>query len=361
LEGVIAGESAISTIDEGLSYRGYSVEELADHATFEEVAYLVLRGERPDREQLKSLRRRLLTAAELGPPIMERLHPLPAETSLMDAMRSAASLAGHFLPAHFADAQDDVTRADYLTGLFPVVMCGLHRMRQGQQPLAPRTELSLAGNVLWMVSGKEPDGLAERAMNVSMILYAEHGFNASTFACRVVASTLSDLYSGITAAVGALKGPLHGGANERVVDVLAEVREPKQAAGWIDRQLEQKKKIMGFGHRVYKSGDPRAAYLKSFCRELAQRSGSSAMEETAEAIERELADRKGLLPNVDWPAGRMYHYLGLAVDLYTPLFVCSRVVGWAAHFIEQQANNRILRPRSNYIGPPPRRWQSSNS
>lgn len=366
LEGVVAGESAVSTIDQGLSYRGYPVEELADHARFEEVAYLVLHGERPDDAQLQGFAERLYRARELGPPVMERLHPLPADQPLMDAMRSATSLLGHFLPARFPDVQHDAGRAELITGALPVIMCGLHRLRHGLEPLSPRPDQSLAANLLWMVRGQQPEPDEERAMNVSLILYAEHGFNASTFACRVVASTLSDLVSGLTAAVGALKGPLHGGANERVVDTLQQVASPDRAADWVRQQIEQKQKIMGFGHRVYRAGDPRAAYLKPLCRQLANKrtAGAAAnesqrLEQTAEAVEQVLAENKGLLPNVDWPAGRLYHYLGLDVELYTPLFVCSRVVGWSAHFLEQQASNRILRPRAQYIGPPIRHWQSA--
>jgi citrate synthase len=229
-------------------------------------------------------------------------------------------------------------------------------LRKGLPLLEPDPGLSFAGNVLHLITGDAPSGTQERAMDVSLILYAEHEFNASTFTARVIVSTLSDLHSAITGAIGALKGPLHGGANERVLEILEEVGTPDRAESWVREALAQKRRIMGFGHRVYKDGDPRAVLLKEYCARLAEEAGDTSLERIADTIERVVRDEKGLPPNLDWPSSRLYHYLGIEVDLYTPLFVASRITGWCAHVMEQAENNRLIRPRSHYIGPSPREF-----
>jgi citrate synthase len=357
LEGVVAGETAVSTIVDGLSYRGYSIEELADHGQFEEVAYLLLHGELPQPAALEAFRQRLGQAAALPAELVTTLGLLPAATSPMDVMRSGASLLAHWdNDAAHNDHPAALRKAERLLAQLPIVMAAFHRLRSGLPMVPARPDFSLAQNVLWMLSGTAPSSTAAHAMNVSLILYAEHEFNASTFTSRVVTSTMSDLHSAVTAAIGALKGPLHGGANERVLDVLTEVGSPQNAEAWVRDALDKKTRIMGFGHRVYKLGDPRAKYLSSLCRQLATRPEFQAMEEIASVIERIVVQEKGLPPNLDWPSARLYYYLGLPVDLYTPLFVVSRVAGWSAHVMEQSANNRIIRPRSRYIGVPRRRW-----
>ncbi|HEX4150201.1 MAG TPA: citrate/2-methylcitrate synthase, partial [Pirellulales bacterium] len=222
---------------------------------------------------------------------------------------------------------------------------------EGKEPVPPDAQLGLAGNFLWMLRRRQPTPRAEKALDVSLILYAEHEFNASTFTARVVCSTLADLHSAITAAIGALKGPLHGGANERVMELLQEVGTSDRAEAWVREALAAKVRFMGFGHRVYKTGDPRAAYLKTLCAELAAETGHQDMEQMAETIEGIVRAEKNLPPNLDWPSARLYHYLGLPVELYTPLFVVSRVAGWSAHVIEQLGSNRLIRPRSRYVGP----------
>jgi citrate synthase len=356
LEGVIAGETAISTIAGGLQYRGYSIEDLAAHATFEEVAYLILRGELPNSQELSDMRQRLGKASAVPKQIIELLRKLPSGASLMDVMRSGASLLAHW----DAQAQDNSTeaellKAENLLAQLPVILAAAHRLRQGKEPISPDPKRSLAENILHMLFRREHVSEQRvRAMDVSLILYAEHEYNASTFTARVVASTMSDLHSSITAAIGALKGPLHGGANERVMAVLEEVGSVDHAEAWVRSALERKQRIMGFGHRVYKDGDPRATYLKSLCQELAQESGREDFEQMAEVIESIVWAEKKLPPNLDWPSARLYHYLDLPVELYTPLFVISRVAGWCAHVIEQHANNRLIRPRAKYIGPEPR-------
>jgi citrate synthase len=357
LEGIVAGETAISTIAGGLQYRGYKIEDLADHATFEEVAYLILVGELPARKELSAFRERLAKASKVPHEIIELLEKIPRAAPMMDIMRSAASLLAHWDPDQADNSHAaNLRKSERLLARLPVVMAARHRLCQDQQPVDPDPTLSLAGNILWMTNGVRPSERAERAMDVTLILYAEHEFNASTFTARVTCSTLSDLYSSITAAIGALKGPLHGGANERVMDVLQEVGSPDQAEGWVRKALANKVRIMGFGHRVYKTGDPRARYLKSLCAALAKETGHEDFEQIAETIERIVSTEKGLPPNLDWPSARLYHYLGLPVDLYTPLFVLSRVSGWCAHVMEQYENNRLIRPRARYTGPATRPW-----
>lgn len=358
LEGVVAGETAISTIAGGLSYRGYSIEDLAEHASFEETAYLILNDELPTTGELTAFQQRLTEQMTIPNEIVDSLRTIPRDASMMDVMRSGASLLAHWDPEVADNAHDaNVRKAERLTAKLPLVMAARHRLLNGLEPVDADPELGLAANTLRLLSGDNPDPKHFKAMDVSLILYAEHEYNASTFTARVVGSTLSDLHSAITAAIGALKGPLHGGANERVMEVLQEVGTVENAEPWVRAALARKVRIMGFGHRVYKTGDPRAAYLKSLCAELAADTGHEAMEQMADVIERIVVGEKKLPPNLDWPSARLYHYLGLPVDLYTPLFVLSRVVGWSAHVIEQHDNNRLIRPRANYTGPAPRAWQ----
>jgi citrate synthase len=357
LEGVIAGETAISTVTGGLSYRGYSIEDLARHGTFEEVAYLLLYGELPNGEQLDALGKRLQAAAQVPAPIIEALRQFPPTAPPMDVMRSAASMLAHWDP----DVNDNshaanVRKAERLLAQLPVVMAARHRLQQRKEPIAPESGRSLASNLLYMLFGAAPSPNHVKAMDVSLILYAEHEFNASTFTARVIVSTLADLHSGIVGAIGALKGPLHGGANEKVMDVLRGVGKKGNAEKWVRGALARKEKIMGFGHRVYKHGDPRAVYLKELCRELAQETGNDDFEVMADAIERIIWEEKKLPPNLDWPSARLYDYMNLPVELYTPLFVLSRVSGWGAHIIEQLDNNRLIRPRARYTGPQRRAW-----
>jgi 2-methylcitrate synthase/citrate synthase II len=358
LEGVVAGETSVSTITGGLSYRGYSIEDLAQHATFEETAYVLLHGDLPTADQLAAFRRRLAEALEPPAALIDVLRHIPTTAPLMDVMRSAASLLAHWDEEVRDNSHDaNLRKAERLLARLPVAMAAAYRLSQGKEPVAADPKLSIAENILWMLHSAPPAPRMSRAMDVSLILYAEHEFNASTFTARVVASTLADLHSAITAAIGALKGPLHGGANERVLEVLNEVGRAENAEPWIRNALAKKRRIMGFGHRVYKTGDPRAKFLKPLCAELAAETDNINMEDVAEIIESIVWQEKQLPPNLDWPSARLYYYLDLAVDLYTPLFVVSRVTGWSAHVIEQLDNNRLIRPRSNYTGPPPRAYK----
>ena len=275
----------------------------------------------------------------------------------MTVMRTATSVLGHWDPDVEDNSHDaNIRKAERLLAQLPVALAAYHRLREGAEPIAYDGQRSLAENCLFMLFGQEPSSEQSRAMDVSLVLYAEHEFNASTFTARVVASTLSDLHSATTAAIGALKGPLHGGANELVMQVLDEVGSPAAAEVWVRQALAEKRRIMGFGHRVYKDGDPRAEFLKPLCVELARQANREDLEATADVIQSVVQTEKGLPPNLDWPSARLYHYMGLPIDLYTPLFVLSRTAGWSAHIIEQLDNNRLIRPRANYTGPQALPW-----
>jgi citrate synthase len=352
LEGIIAGETAISTVADGLSYRGYPVTELAEQCSFDEVAYLLLHGELPGAEQLANFQKRVAEARALPNALVELLAALPKDIPPMDAVRSAVSVLAQFEADVDARAPEvNLLKAERLLGQIPVAVAAHHRLSKGMQLVAPRDDLSHAGHFLYLLRGTEASEADVRALDVSLILYAEHEFNASTFTARVIASTESDLHSSVVGAIGALKGRLHGGANEKVMDVLAAAGGPETAEAWIRDALARKERVMGFGHRVYKAGDVRAGILKKYAQEAASARGLTKWEETAEIIERVVAAEKNLYPNLDWPAGRLYHALDLDVGLYTPIFVMSRVAGWSAHYMEQSANNRLIRPRARYIGP----------
>jgi citrate synthase len=352
LEGVIAGQTAISTVEGGLRYRGYPVGELAEKASFDEVAYLLLHGELPTARQLADFQKRVAVARRLPEPLRDLLRALPRWTPPMDALRSAVSILAHFdqdAPDNSADA--NLRKAERLLAQIPVAIADHYRFSKGLQAVPARPDLSDAANFLYMLRGTEPSPADTRALDVSLILYAEHEFNASTFTARVVCSTEADLHSAIVAAIGALKGRLHGGANEKVMEILQEAGGPDTAAAWVQGALARKERIMGFGHRVYKTGDVRARILKDHARRAAAATGETKWEATAEIIEEIMEREKHLLPNLDWPAGRLYHTLGLEVPLYTPIFVMARVTGWSAHVLEQLNANRLIRPRARYTGP----------
>ena len=353
LEGVIAGETAICTVEGGLSYRGYFVGDLAEHCSFDEVAYLLLHGELPTADQLTAFQARVAAARRLPPALKDLFAALPNWTTPLDALRTAVSALAHFdQDAADGSHEANVRKAERLLAQIPVAIADHDRIRRGEHPLPARQDLPHAANFLYMLRGTEPTPAEVKALDVSLILYAEHEFNASTFAARTIASTLSDLHAAVTGAIGALKGPLHGGANEKVVDILtAAGGNPAAAEPWIRAALARKERIMGFGHRVYKAGDVRAGILKTYARAAAEAADTVHLEDTAEVIERVMAAEKNMYPNLDWPAGRLYHAMKLEIPLYTPIFAMSRITGWAAHVIEQLDNNRLIRPRALYKGP----------
>lgn len=357
LEGVVAGETAISTVEGGLSYRGYPVGELCEKATFDEVAYLLIHGDLPTAAELGAFQARVAAARQLPDAVRAMFTALPANTPPLDALRTAVSALAHFDP-DLADNSHaaNVRKAERLLGQIPVAIAEQFRAGKGLPPVPPLPHLSHAANFLYTLRGAEATAGEVKALDVSLILYAEHEFNASTFTARVIVSTLADLHAGVVGAIGALKGPLHGGANEKVMDVVRAAGGPDAAAAWTLAALARKERIMGFGHRVYKAGDVRAGILKVYARSAATAAGPDALqwEDTADAIERVMAAEKNMFPNLDWPAGRLYHAMSLDIPIYTPMFAMSRVAGWAAHVIEQLDHNRLIRPRGLYTGPGPR-------
>ncbi|MCX7666703.1 MAG: citrate synthase [Gemmataceae bacterium] len=355
LEGVIAGETAICTVDEGLKYRGYSVGDLAEHCEFEEVAYLLIHGELPTIKELKDFKDRVAVARRLPPPLRQLLQALPKWTAPLDALRTSVSVLAHYdQETGDSSREANLRKAERLLAQIPVAIADHYRFSKGLQPVLARPDLGHSANFLWMIRDAEASPEEIRAFDISLILYAEHEFNASTFTARTIVSTESDLHSAVCGAIGALKGKLHGGANEKVMDVLNAVGSIENAESWIRQALARKERIMGFGHRVYKSGDVRARILKQQAQLLAQRANTTQYEEMAEVIEKVMATEKNMYPNLDWPAGRLYHSMGLEIPLYTPIFTMSRIAGWSAHVIEQLGKNRLIRPRSLYVGPPDR-------
>ncbi len=362
LEGVISNESAIANIEGkegqgGLEYRGYQIEELAGHVSYEETAYLLLHGDLPNRSQLDDFRRRLRGMRAVPAPLLSLLGTIPKPIHPMDALRTSVSVLSHFDPdvnAPPGDHAANVRKAERMLAQMPTAIAARERIAYGKEPIPPRDDLDHPANFLNMVTGKVPTETERQAFDVSLVLYTEHELNASTFAGRVTVSTLSDIYSGVVAAIGTLKGPLHGGANEEAWKLVEAVGVPEKAEQWIKDALARKERIMGFGHRVYKTGDPRARILKEYCAALAAERGDDRWERVAEPIERVVTEAKKLPPNVDWPCARLYHYLGLQLDVYTPIFAMARVAGWAAHIIEQLDHNRLMRPRARYVGPPTR-------
>jgi 2-methylcitrate synthase/citrate synthase II len=355
LEGVVAGETAVSTVEDGLRYRGYAVGDLVEHCTFDEVAHLLIYNELPTAVQLKGFQERVAMARRLPNAVKDLFSALPKFTTPLDALRTAVSaLSGYDQDAADNSLEANQRKAERLIAQMPVAVADFARVNAGLQPVMADPALGSTANFLYMFRGTTPTADEVKALDVSLILYAEHEFNASTFTARVIVSTMSDLHSGVVGAIGALKGPLHGGANEKVMDVVKSAGGPATAEKWTLDALARKERIMGFGHRVYKTGDVRAGIIKPYVRKAAEATGNLAWEETADIIEATMIREKNMYPNVDWPAGRLYHAMNLPIPIYTPMFAMSRITGWSAHIIEQLANNRLIRPRGLYNGAAPR-------
>jgi citrate synthase len=354
LEDVVAGTSDICFIDgrEGrLVYCGYDITDLAKHSTFEETVYLLYNKRLPIREELKQFDAKLKGYRAVPAEVLATLKGLPKDIHPMAALRTAVSLLGNFDPAAEKTGREAyVETAMKLVAQTATVTAAWERIRQGQEPVAPRTDLSHAANFLYMLFGTEPDPYHAHVFDVALILHADHELNASTFSGRVTVATLTDIYSAVTAAIGALKGPLHGGANEHVMKMEQEIGEIDRAEEWIKDALAQKKKVMGFGHRVYRTKDPRAFILEEMAGELGRRAGNTKWFEMTRVIEQTVLKEKGLYPNVDLYSGAAYTVMGIATDLFTPIFAVSRISGWTAHILEQLGNNRIIRPRAEYTG-----------
>lgn len=360
LEGIIAGHSSICNVDEDkcqLFYRGYAITDLAENSTFEETAYLLLKGELPDEKSLKEFHESLCAHRELPKEVEETLRWLPKEADPMDALKVAVGVLETTSKDAASNApEDNMRKAIRLIARMPVLITTHYHISQGKEPVKPRTDLSHAANFLYMLKGKEPDAFEAEVLDKTFILYAEHELNASTFAARITASTLSDMHSAIITAIGTLKGSLHGGANERVMEMILEIGEAGKAEEWVLNAMKEKKKIMGFGHRVYKTGDPRNPIIKAMSRQLSERSGEKRWYEISEIVEKVVDREKGLHANLDFYSSSAFYFMGIPIPLYTPLFVASRIVGWAAHVMEQHADNKLIRPRADYTGPAPRNY-----
>ena len=363
LEGVLAGESDICQVDEGesgLRYRGYAIEDLAEGASFEEVAYLLLFGALPTQQQLKRFAEQIAEASVLPKAAQEFVHHVPPDAHPMDILRTGVSVLGMADPEAADHSHDaNLRKAIRLLAQIPLLIVSAYRHTEGKQPIGPKTEGGYAEHLLFLLTERHGDEVAKamaRLLNVSLILYAEHEFNASTFAARVTASTMTDLHSAITAAIGTLKGPLHGGANEAVAAMFCEIATPDRAERWIRDALASKRRVMGFGHRVLKQGDPRSLIIQRQAHGLSRLCGDTRWYEMATTIDRMMQEKKALYPNLDFYTAVSYLLMGIPRDLYTPVFVCSRITGWCAHVIEQQDRNRLIRPRARYTGPPPQAY-----
>lgn len=359
LEGIIVGETAISTVGKegvGLTYRGYDIHDLASHSTFEETAYLLIYGELPSQQQLQAYKEKLIKMRRLPNELKLLLETIPGSVHPMDVLRTGISMLGT-LESETAQYTDHQI-ADRLIACTPSILLYWYQFHRNNLRIETwdSEEKTVAGYFLYLLHGKKPEEDQRRAVDVSLILYAEHEFNASTFSARVTTSTQSDFYSAIVSAIGTLRGPLHGGANEEAMRLLSLYKTPEQAEAGIKEMLAKKTKIMGFGHRVYKISDPRSDIIKSWAQKLSMQARDGYLYAVSEAIEKIMWDEKKLFPNLDFYSATAYHFCGIPTPLFTPIFVMSRLSGWGAHIFEQRANNRLIRPEAKYIGPAPRRF-----
>lgn len=354
LEGVVATQSSISSIiDDQLTYVGYTIDDLAENSSFEEVIYLLWNLKLPTKPKLDAFKKELADNMELPNAVIDHLRSYDLSTvHPMAAVRTAVSLLGLYdKEADVMEEESNKRKALRIQAKIATIVTAFARIRKGKEPIKPEKDLSFAANFLYMLNGTEPKDIEVEAINKALVLHADHELNASTFTARVCVATLSDIYSGITAAIGALKGPLHGGANERVMEMLTEISEEDNAIPYIKKKLDNKEKIMGMGHRVYRNGDPRAKHLKHMSKELTKVTEQPKWYNMSVKIEDYIKEEKGLPANVDFYSASVYHSLGIDHDLFTPLFAVSRTSGWLAHILEQYDNNRLIRPRAEYVGP----------
>lgn len=355
LEDVIANTSEICLVDgkEGrLIYQGYDIHDLIKgHSTFEEVIYLLWHGELPTASQLSKFSNDIAVQRTLNEDVLRFLQTVRKDASPMEVLRTAVSLSGIYDVDNGDESiEANVRKATRLVAQLPIMVTTFERISQGLEPIAPDPSLGMAASFFYLLNGKKPDEFVENAFNTALILHADHELNASTFSARVTAATLSDIYSAITSAIGTLKGPLHGGANEQVMRMLREIDDPARAESFIDNALAEKRKIMGFGHRVYRTEDPRATHLRQLSKEAGERAGETKWFDMSQTIERIVMEKKGLNPNVDFYSASMYYALPLPIHLFTPVFASSRISGWTAHVLEQFRHNRLIRPRAEYVG-----------
>ncbi len=358
LAGVSAGETALCTVGKegaGLTYRGYDIYDLADNATFEEVAYLLLKGHLPNQSELDAYIASLKTLRGLPDQLKQVLEMIPADAHPMDLLRTGVSILGNIEPEGDFANQEHV--ADRLLACIPSMLLYWHRFQTDGTRIDVETDDdSVSGHFLNMLHDKAPSELHRNSLDTTLILYAEHEFNASTFAARVITGTLSDMHSAVTGAIGALRGPLHGGANEAAMGLIQKFSSPEEATAGVLTMLEAKEKIMGFGHRVYTTSDPRNSVNKKMSKVLSDEAGDTHLYVVSEAVEKVMWDQKKLFANADFFAASVYHFLGVPTYLFTPIFVCSRITGWAAHIMEQRSDNKLIRPAADYIGPGLQTW-----
>jgi 2-methylcitrate synthase len=358
LDGVVVDTTAISKVMpeiNSLVYRGYPVQELAEHCNFEEVAWLIWRGELPSATELAGFMEHGRGLRDLSPELLSAIRSSPRRAHPMDVLRTAVSFLGSEDPdLNQSDPATNLRRSIDLLAKIPTMIAAFYRFRKGQDFIPPRSDLGFAANFFNMIFGKVPPPEILKAFEVSLILYAEHGFNASTFTSRVVVSSRSDIYSGVVGGIASLKGPLHGGANEAVMHMLLEIGEPERAADWMLAALREKRVVMGFGHRVYKHGDSRVPTMKKYARTVADFTHNRKWLDIEDILEKIMVEQKNIYPNLDFPSGPAYYMMGFDIDMFTPFFVMARITGWTAHIMEQQANNRLIRPLSKYIGAPQR-------
>jgi 2-methylcitrate synthase len=358
LAGVSAGATALCTVGKegaGLTYRGYDIYDLADNATFEEVAYLLLKGHLPNQSELDAYIASLKTLRGLPDQLKQVLEMIPADAHPMDVLRSGVSILGNIEPEGGFENQEHV--ADRLLACIPSMLLYWHRYQTDGTRIDVETDDdSVSGHFLNMLHDKAPSELHRNALDTTLILYAEHEFNASTFAARVITGTLSDMHSAVTGAIGALRGPLHGGANEAAMALIQKFSSPEEATAGVLAMLEAKEKIMGFGHRVYTTSDPRNSVNKKMSKVLSDEAGDTHLYPVSEAVEKVMWDEKKLFANADFFAASVYHFMGIPTYLFTPIFVCSRITGWAAHVMEQRSDNKLIRPAADYIGPDLQTW-----
>ena len=355
LRGVVVGASTVSDVDGDkgeLIYQGYNIHELAKSSTFEEVAFLLWNKRLPRRSELDELKRAIGEAYAIPKPIIDLLRQIPREADPIDVLRTAVSALEFYDPeARNISREVSLKTSIKLTAQFPTLVAAADRIRRGLDPVEPLPDENIATNFLYMLKGEKPSEYDAHVFDVCLVLHADHELNASTFTARVVAGTLANIYASVTAAIGALSGPLHGGANTNVMKTLLEIGDIKNLESFIKQALAAKRKIMGFGHAVYRTEDPRATHLRQFSKEMGERAGDTKWYEMSRKLEEVMMREKGLYPNVDFFSASTYYVMGIPLDLYTPIFAISRITGWTAHILEQYADNKLIRPRAEYVGP----------